>query len=179
MIAWYSEADPNSWMRRRIFERAAKLMYRVRFRRRSMPNAPTHFEIPADDVERAKRFYERTFGWKIKAYPMPPGQEYWGVTTIKKGEPGINGGLMKRNMPGQPFTNYINVKSIDAMHQAVQANGGTIVMPKQEVGPGVGWISVFRDPENNVVGLHQAAPPAPKKAAPKKAARRTAKKRGR
>ena len=134
-----------------------------------MANAPTHFEIPADDVERAKTFYEKTFGWKIKQYPMPPGQEYWGVTTVKKGEIGINGGLMKRNMPGQPFTNYLNVKSIDAMVGAVQANGGKIVLPKQEIG-GVGWIAAFMDPENNLIGLHQAAPPAPKKAAPRKKA---------
>ncbi len=142
-----------------------------------MANAPTHFEIPADDVQRAKAFYEKTFGWKIKPYPMPPGQEYWGITTIKKGEVGINGGLMKRNMPAQPFTNYISVKSIDAAAQAVQANGGTIIMAKQEIAPGVGWISVFRDPENNMIGLHQAAPP--QKAAPKRVARRAAKKRRR
>src|SRR5262245_35857836 len=143
-----------------------------------MPNSPTHFEIPADDVQRAKAFYEKTFGWKIKPYPMPPGQEYWGITTIKKGEIGINGGLMKRNRPAQPFTNYISVKSIDTASQAVQANGGTIIMPKQEIAPGVGWISVFRDPENNMIGLHQAAPPA-KAAAPKRAVRKTAKKRRR
>jgi len=143
-----------------------------------MANAPTHFEIPADDVERAKTFYEKTFGWKIKQYPMPPGQEYWGVTTVKKGEVGINGGLMKRNMPGQPFTNYLSVKSIDAMVGAVQANGGKVVLPKQEIGGGMGWIAAFTDPENNLIGLHQAAPPAPKKAAPrKKAAKKAGKKK--
>ena len=142
-----------------------------------MANSPTHFEIPADDVERAKTFYEKTFGWKIKPYPMPPGQEYWGVTTMKKGEVGINGGLMKRNMPGQTFTNYVSVKSIDAMVGVVQANGGKIVLPKQEIG-GAGWIAAFMDTENNLIGLHQAAPPAPKKAAPrKKAAKKGAKKK--
>ena len=142
-----------------------------------MANAPTHFEIPADDVERAKTFYEKTFGWKIKAYPMPPGQEYWGVTTMKKGEPGINGGLMKRAMPGQPFTNYLSVKSIDSAVQSVQANGGSIIMPKRESPGGMGWIAVFKDPENNAVGLHQATPPAPKQAAPKKAAKKAAKRK--
>jgi predicted enzyme related to lactoylglutathione lyase len=67
----------------------------------SMPNSVVHFEIPADDITRAKAFYEKTFGWKIKPFPMPPGHEYYGVTTRKKGEPGIDGGMMKRNMPGQ------------------------------------------------------------------------------
>jgi predicted enzyme related to lactoylglutathione lyase len=145
----------------------------------SMPNSPTHFEIPADDVPRAKAFYEKTFGWKIKAYQMPPGApEYFSVMTRKKGEPGIDGGLMKRNMPGQPFTNYISVKSIDAINQAVQANGGVVVLPKQEIPGGMGWIAAFKDPENNIIGLHQTAPPPPKKAAARparKAAKKSAK----
>jgi predicted enzyme related to lactoylglutathione lyase len=138
-----------------------------------MSNQIMHFEIPADDVPRAKTFYEKTFGWKIKAFPMPPGEEYFGVTTMKKGEPGINGGLMKRKMPGQPFTNYVSVKSIDATNIAVEANGGVIVLPKQEIGMGMGWISAFKDPESNIIGLHQAAPPAPapKPSAAKKAAK--------
>jgi len=119
-------------------------------------NAPVHFEIPADDVARAKAFYEKTFGWKIKLYPMPAGSpEYFGVTTRKKGEPGIDGGLMKRNMPGQPFTNYLSVKSIDAMNQTVQKNGGVIVLPKQAIGPNMGWISVFKDTENNFLRANQ------------------------
>ena len=143
-----------------------------------MPNSPVHFEIPADDVARAKAFYEKTFGWKIKAYPMPAGApEYLAVTTRKKGEPGIDGGMMKRNMPGQPFTNYISVKSIDAMNQVVQANGGVVVLPKQAIGPSTGWISAFKDPENNVIGLHEL-PPAPRpKPRAKKAAKKAAKKK--
>ena len=143
-----------------------------------MPNSPVHFEIPADDVARAKAFYEKTFGWKIKPYPMPAGApEYLAVTTRKKGEPGIDGGMMKRNMPGQPFTNYLTVKSIDAMNQAVQANGGVVVLPKQAIGPSMGWISAFKDPENNVIGLHEL-PPAPRpKPRAKKAAKKAAKKK--
>jgi uncharacterized protein len=148
-----------------------------------MANLVMHFEIPADDVKRAKAFYEKTFGWKIKPFPMPPGQEYFGVTTKKKGEPGIDGGLTKRNMPGQPFTNYISVKSIDAATKTIQANGGTIVLPKQPIGQNMGWISAFMDPENNVVGLHEApaAPPRkaasrPKNSASKKGAKKSARK---
>jgi predicted enzyme related to lactoylglutathione lyase len=120
-----------------------------------MPNPIIHFEIPADDVARAKAFYEKTFGWKIKQFPMPPGDEYWSVTAKKGDEPGINGGLMQRKMPAQPFTNYISVKSIDAMHQAILANGGFVILQKREIGPDMGWISAFTDPEGNVMGLHQ------------------------
>ena len=141
-----------------------------------MANAVVHFEIPADDVARATAFYEKIFGWKIKPYKMPPGsQEYFSVVTRKKNAPGIDGGLMTRAMPGQPFTNYIDVPSIDDTNQVVQANGGTIIMPKREIGPNMGWISMFKDPENNMIGLHQAMPPPPKKRAAKKKAAKKAK----
>ena len=137
-----------------------------------MANAVVHFEIPADDVARATKFYEKTFGWTIKAYPMPPGEEYFSVITRKKNTPGIDGGLMKRKMPGQPFTNYINVPSIDDMLQTVQANGGSVMMPKQEIGANMGWIALFNDPENNMIGLHQAPPTPPKRRAAKSVAKK-------
>jgi predicted enzyme related to lactoylglutathione lyase len=109
---------------------------------------------------------------------MPPGQEYYGITTKKKGEPGIDGGLMQRKMPGQPFTNYITVTSIDAMNQSVQANGGSVVLPKQEIGKGMGWISAFKDPENNIIGLHEMAATPPRRASAKRASKKaTARKR--
>ena len=103
--------------------------------------------------------------------PPPPSAK-------KKGEPGIDGGMMKRKNPGQPFTNYITVKSIEAMNQAVEANGGTIVLPRQEIGQGMGWISAFKDPENNIIGLHQVAAAPPKRNA-KQAAKKTSKRKRR
>jgi predicted enzyme related to lactoylglutathione lyase len=127
-----------------------------------MANPVVHFEIPADDVARARSFYEKTFGWKIKAFPMPAGSdEYYGVATKDKGQ-GIDGGLMKRKMAGQPFMNYVSVKSIDEFHPQIEANGGTVVMPKTEIGPSMGWISAFKDPEGNVMGLHQAPAAMPR-----------------
>src|SRR5215470_1416722 len=144
-----------------------------------MPNPVVHFEIPADDVARAKAFYENVFGWKIKQFPMPAGgPEYWGVTTRKEGAPGINGGLMKRNMPGQPFANYVAVKSIDDFLTKVTAHGGSVILPRQEIAPGMGSIAVFKDTEENMMGLYQPSKqemqqmkkaPARKKAKAKKA----------
>ena len=75
-----------------------------------MSNPIVHFEIPADDVQRAKKFYEEAFGWKISD---PWNMNYFLVETRAEGEAGINGGLMPRQNPGQPFMNYINVDSID------------------------------------------------------------------
>ena len=126
-------------------------------------------------------FYENVFGWKIQQFPMPAGgPEYWGVTTRNEGAPGINGGLMKRNMPGQPFANYVDVKSIDAFLGKVQAAGGTLIMPKQQIGPGMGSFAVFRDTEGNLMGLYEAAAAAAKKKPrAKKAAKKKAKKKTR
>jgi predicted enzyme related to lactoylglutathione lyase len=146
-----------------------------------MANPVVHFEIPADDVARAKAFYENVFGWKIKQFPMPAaGPEYYGVTTRKEGAPGINGGLMKRNMPGQPFANYVDVKSIADFVGKIEANGGSLIMPRQEIAPGMGSIAVFRDPEGNLMGLYQPAQQVAKKKAPvKKPAKKKAKKKTR
>ena len=128
-----------------------------------MKNPIVHFEIPADNVERAKEFYEKTFGWQIEKFDYP-GEPYWAVRTaevdkkkmLKK--PGaINGGLMKRKNPGQPFMNYISVESIGDMLKSIRANGGTVIMPKQEIGKGMGWISAFKDTEGNIMGLHEMA----------------------
>lgn len=132
-----------------------------------MPNSIVHFEIPADDVKRARKFYEKMFGWKITD---PMKMDYWSVVTKEKGEEGINGGLMPRKMPGQPFMNYIAVDSIDAFLKKVEKAGGAVVMPKTEIGQGIGWIAVFKDTEGNTMGFYQMPEKPPAKTAGKKTA---------
>jgi predicted enzyme related to lactoylglutathione lyase len=143
-----------------------------------MPNAIVHFEIPADDVERARRFYEEAFGWKISD---PWNMDYFIVETRRKGEAGINGGLMQRKMPGQPFMNYIATASIEFSLAKVEQAGGTVCLPKTEIGSGMGWIAAFQDTEGNLMGFHEPPPPkkrATRKApAKKKSARKAAKKK--
>jgi uncharacterized protein len=117
-----------------------------------MPNPIVHFEIPADDVPRAIKFYEQALGWKISD---PWKMNYWLVET-KDGDTGINGGLMPRRNPGQPFMNYIQVDSIDDAVAKVEAAGGIVVLPKTEIGPGMGWIAAFKDTEGNILGFHQS-----------------------
>ncbi len=133
-----------------------------------MPYAIVHFEIPADDVTRAQKFYKQAFGWKISD---PWNMGYFFVETRKQGEDGINGGLMKRQMPGQPFMNYIAVKSIDAALVRVTRAGGKVCMPKTEIGQNMGWIAAFHDTEGNMMGFHQG----PKQPAAKKSAKKAAK----
>jgi len=120
-----------------------------------MPNPIVHFEIPADDVQRAQKFYEHALGWKITD---PWKMNYLLVETRKPGEDGINGGLMQRKMPGQPFMNYISVDDISAALQKIESAGGTVCMPKTEIAPGMGWIAAFKDTEGNLLGFHQSPP---------------------
>ena len=136
-----------------------------------MPNSITHFEIPADDLKRAKKFYEKALGWKITD---PWKMEYFLVETKEKGEDGINGGMMPRKDPGQPFMNYISVDSIDASLKKVEKAGGVIAWPKTEIGQGMGWIAAFKDTEGNMMGFHETPkqPPAAKKAMKKAPAKK-------
>ena len=135
-----------------------------------MPNSIVHFGIPADDVGRAKKFYQKALGWKITD---PWKMNYFMVETRTDGEAGINGGLMQRKMPGQPFMSYIAVDSIDASCKKVEKAGGVIAMPKTEIAPGMGWIAAFKDTEGNIMGFHET----PKQPATKKAVKKTAAKK--
>lgn len=123
-----------------------------------MDNTIIHFEIPAADVEKLKKFYEGLFGWTIEKYPEP--MEYWMIHTVPVDEegmllrPGVNGGMVKKERAEQKPVNYISVESIDESIEKVKELGGKIVIPKQEV-PNVGWIATAVDPEGNQIALLQ------------------------
>jgi predicted enzyme related to lactoylglutathione lyase len=108
------------------------------------------FEIPADDVERAKSFYSALFGWKIDRLPGP--MEYWHIDTGGS-EDSPDGGLLKRQNPQPPgITNYISVASADESAAKVEKLGGKICMPKTAV-PEMGYFVICQDPENNTFAL--------------------------
>ena len=120
-----------------------------------------HFEIPADDVERGKKFYGELFGWKIEKLTGPSPMEYWLITTgAEKGEMALlGGGMMKREDPDQKITIYINVPSVDEYAEKVKKLGGQMVFPKTAV-PGMGYFAVCLDQENNGFGLWENNPRA-------------------
>jgi predicted enzyme related to lactoylglutathione lyase len=101
-----------------------------------------HFEIPADDIQRAKAFYSNLFGWKIEGMP---GMDYMMIDVF--GAPG--GGMMKRMHPEQQITNYIGVEKL----------GGKIIVPKKAV-PGMGYFIICMDTENNAFGIWEMSPTA-------------------
>lgn len=106
-----------------------------------------HFEIPADEVDRAKTFYQDLFGWKFEQFP---GMDYWSITT--SGDHPIGGGMMKRRDPTHPVTNYIDVDSIDGYVKKVEQLGGKVIGPKMAV-PNMGYFAICLDTEGNVFGL--------------------------
>jgi uncharacterized protein len=132
-----------------------------------MSHTVVHFEIPADQPERAVKFYRELFGWDIKsAGPAGAGGiEYWMVRTVPtnaEGRPtelGVNGGLMRRMMPGQGPVNYISVENVDEFARKAEHLGAKVVVPKMPV-PGMGWFAQLTDTEGNVFAIWQHDPAA-------------------
>ena len=118
---------------------------------------PVHFEIPAENPERAMQFYTNVFGWKFSKWAGP--MDYWVISTGQPGEPGIDGGLMPRRDPNQPCVNTIGVANIDESLGAIAGGGGTCVVPKMAV-PGVGWLAYCKDTEGHIFGIMQMDPAA-------------------
>lgn len=112
-----------------------------------------HFEIPTDNIERARNFYSTLFGWKLEK--APGDMEYWMGSTSAEQPIGI--GVMQRQQPQQTVINYIDVKSVDAHAKEVEKLGGKIKVPKTEI-PGMGWFVVCMDTENNMFGLWESMP---------------------
>ena len=119
-----------------------------------MANRICHFEIPADDPEKLKEFYEKTFGWKIAPMPGTEGTEIGEYMMIDTGEETLGGGMMKRQSPEHTPANYSLVDDIDQHIRMVEENGGRIVVPKMPV-PGIGWSANALDPQGNHFGLFQ------------------------
>ena len=108
------------------------------------------FEIPADNVERAQKFYSALFGWKIEKFPGPM-EEYWHIDT-GGGDDTPDGGLMKRRSPGEGITSYIAVPSVEEAAAKVTNLGGKICKAKTAV-PQMGYFVICQDPEKNTFAL--------------------------
>jgi predicted enzyme related to lactoylglutathione lyase len=116
-----------------------------------------HFEIPADDPERAVAFYTDVFGWKIEKWEGPT--DYWLISTGPEDEPGIDGGLGERSDPSTGTENTIDVDDVGKYIALIESHGGKVVRPKAAV-PGVGWMAYCEDSEGNRFGLMQEDPEA-------------------
>jgi uncharacterized protein len=122
-------------------------------------NRVVHFEIHAENPERAAAFYHGVFGWAITKWDGPT--DYWLVDT-GEGNPGIHGGIVRREggapVPGaavNAFPCTVDIESLDATIASVQKHGGKLVVPKMEI-PGIGWLAYANDTEGNIFGMMQS-----------------------
>jgi uncharacterized protein len=113
-------------------------------------NRIVHFEIPANEPEVLTKFYAEVFGWKFQRASFP-GPEYW-LCDTGSDKLGINGAVMKRQHPQQPWMNYVDVASIDETLKQATKCGAKIALPKTSV-PGVGALAAIIDPDGNICGL--------------------------
>ena len=120
-----------------------------------------HFELPADNLDRAKTFYQKAFGWD---FSQMPGMEYHMVNTAEidqqtrmpKTVGAINGGMTKRNNEVKNTVITIDTQDIDATLKNVEKLGGKTIQKKQPVAD-MGFTAYFKDTEGNIVGLWQTA----------------------
>ena len=117
-----------------------------------------HFEIHAENPDRAIKFYHDVFAWEFTKWVGPA--PYWLIRTGPDNQPGINGGLEPRRgiIDGQAVIAYvctIDTPSVDDYVKKAQDAGGSVALPKMAI-PGVGWLAYCKDTEGNIFGLMQA-----------------------
>jgi uncharacterized protein len=118
-----------------------------------------HFAIHADDIERARRFYEAVFGWRFEAWG-PPG--FYRIHTGTPESPGIEGALHDREEPltgtgTRGFECTIAVDDVPGIRKKVVEHGGEIVYDEVTIET-VGTLTQFRDTEGNVVSAMHYLP---------------------
>jgi predicted enzyme related to lactoylglutathione lyase len=119
-----------------------------------------HFEIHAEDPQRASAFYNGLFQWEFSKWEGP--MDYWTIKTGPDGQPGINGGMIRRQgaIDGQAVIAYvctIDVTDLDQLLKSVPTEGGQIVVPKMPI-PGIGWLAYAKDTEGNIFGMMERDP---------------------
>jgi hypothetical protein len=121
-----------------------------------------HFDIPADNPERAVQFYHDVFGWVVNKWEGP--RDYWLATTGPATEPGIDGAIMKRSdrraegRSTHPVITF-SVPSVDEFLERITGAGGKVLLQKTAI-PGIGYNAYCSDPERNEFGIMEFNPTA-------------------
>ncbi len=108
-------------------------------------------------MEKLKEFYQSLFGWKFIHAPIPD-MDYWLIHTVPTNnegmplEPGLNGGMYRKENEYQKTTNWISVPDVDEYVTKLKELGGNIIIEKMEI-PGVGFTAMGLDPEGNQVAM--------------------------
>ena len=127
-------------------------------------NRPTHFEIHAEDLNRAQKFYSTVFDWTFQKWENKAAgaPEYYMIITGDGKELGINGGMLKRMGPQRPenmaavnaYVVTMSVANIDETITKIKNAGGTEALPKFAM-PGMAWLAYYKDTEGNIFGIYQ------------------------
>jgi uncharacterized protein len=122
-----------------------------------------HFEIHATEPDALVHYYSTVLGW---TFAKQEGMEYWLIETGPAGEPGINGGLLRRPVPGpaggKVMNAFVCTAQVDSLDEALARNeelGGSVAMPRTPM-PGIGALAYVVDPDGNVLGLLEPEAPA-------------------
>jgi predicted enzyme related to lactoylglutathione lyase len=116
-------------------------------------NVLTHFEIPVDDVDKAKEFYSNLFDWEFNY--MEEMKYLMFNTESEDGKTKLSGGIFKKPNESFKVTNYFSVKNLAESVKKVEELGGKIVIPKTPV-PGMGWFVHFTDIDGNLLALFES-----------------------
>jgi len=116
-------------------------------------NGLTHFEIPVNDIDKAKEFYSNLFDWEFNFIEEMNYLMF--TTTSEDGKSKVGGGIFMKQNESHTITNYINVKSVDESAKKVEELGGKNVVPKTAV-PGMGWFVHFTDIDGNLLALWES-----------------------
>lgn len=111
-----------------------------------------HFDLSADNPERAAEFYKKVFGWRVDKWEGP--EDYWMIQTGTENQPGITGGIAGRIKPEDTTAVVFDVDSVDGVSEQVVNSGGVIREEKKAI-PGVGYLVMCRDTEGNTFGIMQ------------------------
>jgi predicted enzyme related to lactoylglutathione lyase len=111
-----------------------------------------HFDLSADNPERAAEFYRSVFNWKVNKWEGP--EDYWLIQTGTEEEPGVTGGVAGRIKPNDTTAVVFDVESVDRAAKKVLDSGGIIREEKKAI-PGVGYLIMCKDTEGNTFGIMQ------------------------
>ena len=118
-------------------------------------NPVTWFEIPVNDMERAKAFYEAVFQFEIQLVDFGGLKMGWFPNAGSVS--GATGSLMQHEsyVPSHSGTLvYFSCQDVANELSRVEAAGGKVMHNKTQISPEHGFMAVFEDSEGNRIALH-------------------------
>ena len=109
----------------------------------------SYLEIPAMTAEASGEFYSTIFGWKIR-------KRGDGELAFDDGY-GLSGTWVKESdrTPDERTRTYITVDNIADALKRIESDGGRVLTPRKDIGPGIGAFAIFADPVGNEFGLYE------------------------